>query len=136
MAKFSLDIEVDYDFKLIAISSNHKTHTVSWVINKALELSLSLSDTHVLKSNKAEVSFKKYNSSKGGFYFTLLRNKNQNHRLLPELSTVDYLLKFYDDESPFSDEEIVTKLRKSKEIQAVYSLDVNRLKSKQVLIFD
>ncbi len=136
MATLNLDIEFDYDFQLIAISSNQRAYTLCWAINNMLKSSLSLADSHTMQAKNRIVQYRKYISNERGFYFTLLCNKSLNDRLLKELPTVDFLIKIHEEDSPYSESEIVLRLRKLKEIQAVYSLDVSILKSKQALIFD
>lgn len=136
MAILNLEVEIDYNFQLIAISSNQKVYTLCWAINNMLSANLKLADSHTINVKKRSVQFRKYISNEEDFYFSLLCNKNLNSRLLPELATVDYIIKVYDEDSPYSESEIISKLRKLKEIQAVYSLDVLKLKSRQALIYD
>lgn len=136
MAILNLEVEIDYNFQLIAISSNQKVYTLCWAINNMLSANLKLADSHTINVKKRSVQFRKYISNEQDFYFSLLCNKNLSSRLLPELATVDYIIKVYDEDSPYSESEIISKLRKLKEIQAVYSLDVLKLKSRQALIYD
>ena len=136
MAILNLEVEIDYNFQLIAISSNQKVHTLCWAINNMLSANLKLVEGHTINVKKRSVQFRKYISNESGFYFSLLCNKSLNSRLLPELPTVDFIIKIYDDDSPYSEAEIISKLRKLKEVQAVYSLDVLKLKSRQALIYD
>lgn len=136
MAFLNLDVEIEYDFQLIAISSVHKPHTLSWAINRDLESTLALEPNYVIKTKSQLKEFKRYRSNIDGFCFVLLCNKNNNLRLVKELPTVDYFIKFYADELAFSEEELVSRLRKLKMVQAVFMIDVNSLKSKQVFIFD
>lgn len=136
MAFINLDVEIDYDFEVIAISCNQKAHTLCWAINRSLGSELRLADNYILKGKKAVVQYKKYTSNKEEFCFNLLCNKYLNQRLVPELPTVDYLIKIYEDDSPYSIEELVSSLRKLRVVQAVYALSVSNLKSKQVFIFD
>jgi len=136
LAILNLEVEIDYNFQLIAISSNQKVYTLCWAINNMLSANLKLADSHTINVKKRSVQFRKYISNEQDFYFSLLCNKNLSSRLLPELATVDYIIKVYDEDSPYSESEIISKLRKLKEIQAVYSLDVLKLKSRQALIYD
>ncbi len=136
MAFLNLDVEIDYDFRVIAISSNQRAHTVCWKINVELNSRLSLSNNFQLNSRGKISEFKKFTSSDDKFFFHLICNKSSNQRLVKELPTVDYLIKVYDEDCPISHEEMLSSLRKLKCIQAVYSLDVEKLKSKQVFIFD
>ncbi|MFK7757397.1 MAG: IPExxxVDY family protein [Flavobacteriales bacterium] len=136
MAFLNLDVEIEYDFSLIAISSNQKPHTLGWAINRNLDSNLSLETNYVIKTKALLKEFKKYRSDIEGFCFVLLCNKNLSQRLVAELPTVDYFVKYYPDELVYSEGELVSRLRKLKEIQAVFMIDINNLKSKQVFIFD
>jgi len=131
----SLNIEEEYDFKLLAISSNQKGYTLCWSLNRDLHSDLSLQEPIIITQKKVQFDYKLFSSSEG-FRYVVLANKSKGKRLLPELPTVDYLLKYYEDECPFSNEELTSKLRKLSVIQAVYSLNPETLKHKQHLIFD
>jgi hypothetical protein len=54
--------------------------------------------------------------------------------LLPEISSVDYILKFSGDEPIFT--QLLTKVSSIKEIVSVYEIPKKRLKSKENLIFE
>ena len=136
MAFLSLDVEIEYNFSLIAISSNQKSHSLCWAINKDLDSKLTLDSNYVVRSKSHVTEFRKYRSEVDGFSFVLLCNKNQNMRLVPELPTVDYFIKFYPDELALSVEEMTSRLRKLKMVQAIFMIDINGLKSKQTFIFD
>jgi hypothetical protein len=53
---------------------------------------------------------------------------------LPEISSVDYILKFSGDEPIFT--QLLTKVSSIKEIVSVYEIPKKRLKSKENLIFE
>jgi len=136
MAFLSLDVEIEYDFGLMAISSNQKPHTLCWNINKDLNSNLALEPNYVLKTKNQIKEFKKYRSIVEGFCFVLLCNKNENQRLALELPTVDFFIKYYPDELALSEEELISRLRKLKAVQAIFKIDVSGLKSRQLFIFD
>ena len=136
MALLQLDFEISYDFQVIALSSNQKPHTISWEINRILESNLEIQDFYTLKSKGIIEEFKHYKSNSEHFTFDLLCNRSRTYKLVKELPTVDYFMRFYEEESTYSTPELIGLLRKSKHVQAIYKLDVQRLKSKQVFIFD
>ena len=52
MGKHTLNIEYDYDFKLICISSHEKDYRICWALNNILELDLTKSEPLEIKSKK------------------------------------------------------------------------------------
>jgi hypothetical protein len=54
--------------------------------------------------------------------------------LLPEIGSVDYILKFSGDEPIFT--QLLTKISSIKEIVSIYEVPKKRLKSKENLIFE
>jgi hypothetical protein len=53
---------------------------------------------------------------------------------LPEIGSVDYILKFSGDEPIFT--QLLTKISSTKEIISIYEIPKKRLKSKENLIFE
>jgi hypothetical protein len=79
--------------------------------------------------------FKRYKSEQDEFVFDVVSNKNGRFRFVKEYKTLDYFIKFYEQESPYSCQELTSLLRKSKLVQAVFRLEIDKLKSKQVFLF-
>ena len=65
---------------------------------------------------------------------TLFENDYEDFFLLPEISSVDYILKFSGDELIFT--RLLSKISSIKEIVSVYEIPKKRLKSKENLIFE
>jgi hypothetical protein len=65
---------------------------------------------------------------------TLFENDYEDFFLLPEIGSVDYILKFSGDEPIFT--QLLTKVSSIKEIVSVYEIPKKRLKSKENLIFE
>jgi hypothetical protein len=55
--------------------------------------------------------------------------------LLPEFKTVDYFLKIENDEVDIDVSKIMRQIKKIERISTVYSVDVEKIKSKNNLIF-
>ncbi len=130
-----LDYELDYEFDVLAISSNQKAHTLCWEINNILESELCLIEPLEFKLKNQVHTFKRYSSEQNEFMFDVITNKSGNVRFVKEYATIDYFIKFHEQESPYSIEELTNLLRKSKLVQAVFRLEVDKLKSKQVFLF-
>ena len=65
---------------------------------------------------------------------TLFENDYEDFFLLPEIGSVDYILKFSGDEPIFT--QLLTKASSIKEIVSIYEIPKKRLKSKENLIFE
>ena len=65
---------------------------------------------------------------------TLFENDFKGFFLLPEISSVDYILKFSGDEVIFT--PFLSKINSIKEVISVYRIPKNKLKSKENLIFE
>ncbi len=130
-----LDYEPEYEFDIMAISSNQKAHTLCWEINNILESELCLIEPLEFKVKNQVCMFKRYKSEQDEFVFDVVSNKNGRFRFVKEYKTLDYFIKFYEQESPYSCQELTSLLRKSKLVQAVFRLEIDKLKSKQVFLF-
>lgn len=135
MAVLHLDYELDYEFEVMAISSNQKAHTLCWEINNILESELVMTEPLEFKIKNTVESYKHYESVQDDFIFDVISNKNGSKRFVKEYAAIDYFIKFQEQESPYSSEELISLLRKSKFVQAVFQIDVDKLKSKQVFLF-
>ena len=56
--------------------------------------------------------------------------------LLPELKTVDYLLKVSNEHRNFNEKHILNKIQSIPQVITTYSVDIEQIKSKDHLIFD
>jgi len=130
-----LDFEPEYEFDIMAISSNQKAHTLCWEINNILESELCLMDPLEFKLKNRVHTFKRYSSEQDEFVFDVVSNKSGSNRFVKEYAAIDYFLKFHEQDSPYSCDEVTSLLRKSKFVQAVFRLEVDKLRSKQVFLF-
>lgn len=139
MAKFVLDNEAYYDFKLVGISSHVQDYRICWTVNKALSLDLVKMDEEIIiRPSKADgpVSFSVYYcfDEETEVEFELISNRHEDGFLIPEMRTADYFLKiseWYSD--PIS--EIIQKLRKENLVNMAFEVDLETLRSKQNLVY-
>ena len=135
----SLPRSIDYydDYKMIAIVSHLRDYTLGYYINTNLELDLAKYDniivaTGMKKSSSFSWYFFKDEGSETIYY--LIGNKCENGNLLKSQKTVDYLLII---KTPINDDDVktaISKLRKVKNIMAVFELNVLEQKNMGVLI--
>lgn len=132
----TLDVEYDYDFSLIAISCFEWEYRLAWLINKAIDTDLVRVDDLEMTNKDSQSSHPVYVGSHfdGEATLTLIKNREEDGILMPELAQIDFLLKAenYQD----SEEDLMASLRKIPQIQAAFLIDVNQLKHKEYLITD
>ncbi|MEO9966889.1 MAG: IPExxxVDY family protein [Reichenbachiella sp.] len=142
MKKLKLNAVYSYDFQLIGIISQSKDYTVSWAINKALNIGLmKQSDLEVDLKNSEKLIISNFVFENDFRRFTLLNNKvvadnAMTQKLyVPSLGTFDYLLKIEEFEETSDLDMLFTALRRSEKIDSIVKLDVKKIKEKDSLLF-
>lgn len=137
--RHKLEVEYEYDFILVGISSHEKSHRVAWGLNSSLEIDLAKTDPYKLELKKGDPvsEFSHYTWEHPDFEatYSLLSNKGTHGLLVPEQHQADYFLLA---QGPFTEEderEMISSLRGVPFILMAYRIDPQVLKSKQNLIF-
>jgi len=127
-----LNIEADYSFKLLGIVSSENDYTITWVINKALNI-------HLTKQNELEIVDKKtktsaefsrfsFNDEIQDITYTLISNKSDKGILIKEQSQIDFFLKIEAKTDSLSD-DYLKKIKTNKEVLAIFDISPTNLKS-------
>jgi len=161
LGKHTLEIEYDYDFVLIGISSHEKDYRFCWALNNKLKLELSKKESLEIKGKKQTTpsyfSFFTFEDSDQYKEYTVLANfseskslavnennlfgssekskQSENEFLIPEHKQMNYLFVIHGE---LEDEQVEELIQKIKEIEIVLTairIDPKSLKSKQNLIF-
>lgn len=138
MKKKSLELEPDFNFILIAITSQLKDYRLCFAINKITESDFrKIEDYELLLKNEAEKYFSRYyyHPTNSDYEIYLLANKGTEGYLIPEAKEADYFLiikEFIDDEDL---DLFLSQLKQIDDIQVVVELNPNKLKSKENLLF-
>lgn len=142
MKKIKLNAKADYNFHLLGIISKSKDYTVSWAINKVLDIELAKQEdlpVELVSGESAELSLYYYETD--FFRITLIDNQVISELPLtqklfvPSLGTFDYLLKIEDLEDTSDLNETFAKIRTSDKIDSIVKLDILKVKEKESLIF-
>ncbi len=162
MAIHKLDLgEFDeIDYYLIAIHTSLEDYRLAYFINQKLPINLSKNENEIqinikegetkfsrfyyydidkvlswnLIQNKNEVIQHKKDNSQNLFSNTTLEVLTKVH-LLPEFKKVDYFLKIDNCDETISVSDVMTLLNTIDNISTVYTVDTNKIKSKNNLIF-
>jgi hypothetical protein len=161
LGKHTLEIEYDYDFVLIGISSHEKDYRFCWALNNKLKLELSKKESLEIKGKKQKTpsyfsfftfedqdQYKEYSVlanfseskslvlNEDNLFGTPERSKqSENEFLIPEHKQMNYLFVIHGE---LEDEQVEELIQKIKEIDIVLTairIDPKSLKSKQNLIF-
>jgi hypothetical protein len=139
MAKTVLNIDFDFDFWLIGISSHLRDYRIAWSLNKSLNLELKKEKEYEIEHKKQEekqfFSHYSYQCEETQKNYHLFANKCPNGLLLPEIKQADYLLMLDGNFNEQNIEELCKSIRDIDQINTVFNIDVQTLKSKKNLIF-
>ena len=162
MAIHKLDLgEFDeIDYHLIAIHTSLEDYRLAYFINQKVGLNLSNNKNEIqINIKEGETKFSRffYDDKKNGVFWNLIQNKNEVIQqkketsqtlfsnikmevstkvyLLPEFKKVDYFLKIENLEEIMGLTQIQILLNTIENISTVYTVDTNKIKSKNNLIF-
>lgn len=158
--KLLIDDFVTVDYVLIAIHSSLEDHRLAYFMNRELNILLEKSPNDIwVTINEGDSCFSRFifEDSGNDSAWNLIQNRNRittmqsntttslfedtglpietSVFLMPELKTVDYVLKIENTPSFFEEDEVVDALLAIKQIATAYSIDHKKLKSKNNLIF-
>ena len=142
MPKNKLIINYNFDFELFGIISTIKEYKLAWLINKHLGF-------HLVKEQDIAYEFinldnlivSNYLYETENVSLRLLKNKSENKNsekigyLIPELHEFDFLIMKNGAIDGIEDKDLLSRMQNIEEIQYITSLDINKLKSKENLIF-
>ena len=138
MNKKFLKVELDFDFKLISVTSQLKDYRLCYHINKNLSFNFTKIDDLEIKYTGLAARYHsrylhQYNEFSPQFY--LIANKGTESYLIPELKETDYfiIIKNFIDEEDL--DYFLNGLKQIKDIQVAVEIEPHRLKSKENLLF-
>ena len=162
MAIHKLDLgEFDeIDYYLIAIHTSLEDYRLAFFINQKLPINLSKSENEIqinIKEGETKFSRFYYHNIEKAISWNLIQNKGEVVQqkkdngqnlfsnltlevatkvyLLPEFKKVDYFLKIENLDETMNGTKIQTALNSIDNISAIYTVETNKIKSKNNLIF-
>lgn len=137
--KYTLEDDYDYDFRLVGISCHAKDYRLCWCLNRFLNLGFikDNNDLEIVGDGLFEGSkhsmFSYYDEEDQNEYF-LIANRDSQGFLLPEQKQADFVL-LIKESLPLDLDGFVKELRSLDLILTSFEIDVEKLKSKENLIF-
>lgn len=140
MAKNKFISDFEYDFLLWGLISNHNDFRVCWHCNRAFKWDLKRGiDIEMMNhalNKPVFFSYFQYEIKDDLYKIELIQNKSEGTLFIPELKKVDYLLIVRGEHDFFDGEKLTSDLNKIPGIQMAMELDIDKIKSKQNLIFE
>jgi hypothetical protein len=143
MKKSRLSADYSYNFTVLGLTTVAREYKLAWSINHALHINLIKQDDiaiEFLNNNRLEISNFLHRSENSSI--RLLKNKsydtndNSSLYLVPELKNIDYLMVLDDVTGAYNVREIISALSGISIVDFVTSIDTDKLKSKENLIFE
>lgn len=132
-----LKIDEHFPFHTIGISCHENDYRLIWAINTGLQLSfIKASNLKVTDKQGNVIEFSRYfyEDETLQYNFYIISNICPEGILVPEYRTIDYFLFIKGSFSDSFIEDITRKLKTVSIISAVFTIDVNSLKSKKRLM--
>ena len=134
-----LEVEPDFSFILIGISSHESDYKLIWALNSKLELNLSRHPNLNISDAKSglnlEFSYYFGESREGDFHIHFISNKTENGFLIPELGNIDFFLKLTGEVYELHKNKILRGLKETGLVLATFDIQPDSLKSKSRLVF-
>lgn len=139
MAKTTLSLDYDFDFKLIAIVSPLKDYRLCWFLNKSLTINFSKAEDLSINDKKKNLlsnfSTFEYQDELNKITYRLIANKSGGNQLLKSMKQADYLLMLDGSYGDLNLSSIKEQLSEIQDVQTVFEIDPNNLKEKDYFIF-
>ncbi len=141
MAKYTLEVENEYDYDVIGLCSHHQDYRVIWELNHHLGLGFEKCEEFYKNYTKkgvlvSEHSKYKYQDHETGIDYLFVKNKAQGKFLLAELAQIDFFI-FIKDNFAMDIDEILEKYRQIPSVVTAFAYDPEEIKScEQLLIFE
>ena len=135
MAFHTLEIEDEYDFEIIGVSSHEKDYRLAWSLNKTLGWRLVRIEDAVVEGKRSTTHHARFRWTHpvDQTVFTLIDNKTPEGTFMPDLMQFDYLLKI-ELPSESSMKKLQSGLRKTDFVLAFQRQEVDKLKYKDNLL--
>lgn len=143
----------DDSFILVALHSTLEDYAIAYGLNRALKAKFKRNREDFDLSDNRSFPYYDWEDELNYRYWVLVSNHSSKKelvanndlfqyettystpRLIPELKEVDYFLKIEDEDDTMDDDDIIKTLLGIPKIMAAYQVEVNKLKSRNNLIF-
>jgi len=132
MRKKVINIEMDYNFKLIGIVAPIRDYRMCFQLNNLLNTNLQVETNN--SSFNDDFCRYTYRDELLRMNLYLLNNRNGSEYLIPEHNEIDFFLIIKGPQADDQIKEILEKIKHMPIVQIAFEVDINELRSKQNLL--
>lgn len=133
ITKLQLKDTREDEFIILGLVSAEPDYKLSLIINNKLRTALKNIKPITITDDHGEQLFSRFSSPAGtGMIYNLISNRSDKNFLLKKLKNVDYIFQVFDPENETSLENLNSALRETGAITAIFNLDQNSLKDKNL----
>jgi archaellum component FlaC len=135
VTRVKLNIEQNNYYILLGLVSSEPDYKLSLTLNKKFGIFLkNIPSLRLTSNNNSEVIFSRYsnNADNEDLIIELISNRSGKNYLLNKLKNIDYLLQIQISENEADINNITTRLREIDTITAVFTIDINTIKDKNL----
>jgi hypothetical protein len=135
ITRVQLKISASEDYSLLGIVTTEPDYKLSLSLNKRLKISLKNNDSIEIKGENGEyLNFSKFSDIKGApdITFNLIANRSDKNILLKKLNKIDYFFQIHSPEREYNIDHLTTSLRGIECITAVFNLNPDQIKDKNL----
>ena len=128
-------MSVETEFKLIGIAIRISSYKLSWLLNSVLNTDFKQAEDLVFSSKSSEENnhYAVYEHDMNTeVLYQLIENKSDSVTLIKQLKNIDYLLKVEGEFSENQITQLVKKIRDIENITACLTIDIQKLKQKEI----
>lgn len=135
VTRLKLNIEQVDDYILLGIVSAEPDYKISLSLNKKFRISLkNISPVRLPGDDESQFSFSRFsnNDDSADLNIILISNRSGKNYLLKKLKNIDYLIQIQSSENDPNLNEITSSLREIDSVTAVFNIDINTIKDKNL----
>lgn len=135
VTRVKLQIDHVNDFIAIGLVSSEADYKISLSLNKKFKISLkNISPVKITEAGGNELHFSRFSdiSQSPDRIFNLFSNRSGKYFLISKLRNIDYILHIHDPDNKPIISEIISALREITGITAVFNIDTDTLKDKNL----
>lgn len=135
ITRVQLKINQKDEFILFGIVSAEPDYKLSLSLNKKFRISLkNIIPVKITIDNRSELAFSRFSDSSKSpdVVFNLFSNRSGKSFLLNKLKNIDYIFQIQDAENEYNTDQITASLREIESVNAVFNIDINTFKDKNL----
>jgi hypothetical protein len=135
ITRVQLKINQNNESVMVGIVSAEPDYKLSLTLNRKLNISLkNVSPVMVPDESGSELAFTRFSdtSPSNGLTYSLTSNRCGKSFLVKKLKNIDFILHIHNPENETGIEKIITILRGADSVTAVFNIDPNSLKDKNI----